>query len=92
MKGKWIALVTMVSLIALGSIGCGSPDAGTVEETVDMAAKVEESAGTDDIVILYTNDVHTYVDGPISYDVIAAIKKELQDEARINRSKPYLPW
>ena len=80
MKGKWIALVTMVSLIALGSIGCGSPDAGTVEETVDMAAKVEESAGTDDIVILYTNDVHTYVDGPISYDVIAAIKKELQEE------------
>lgn len=80
MKRKWIALVTMVSLIALGSIGCGSPDAGTVEETVDTAAKVEESAGTDDIVILYTNDVHTYVDGPISYDVIAAIKKELQEE------------
>ena len=80
MKRKWIALVTMVSLIALGSIGCGSPDAGTVEETVDTAVKVEESAGTDDIVILYTNDVHTYVDGPISYDVIAAIKKELQEE------------
>ena len=80
MKRKWIALVTMVSVIALGSIGCGSPDAGTVEETVDTAAKVEESAGTDDIVILYTNDVHTYVDGPISYDVIAAIKKELQEE------------
>ena len=80
MKGKWIALVTMVSVIALGSIGCGSPDAGTVEETVDTAAKVEESAGTDDIVILYTNDVHTYVDGPISYDVIADIKKELQEE------------
>ena len=80
MKRKWIALVTMVSVIALGSIGCGSPDAGTVEETVDTAAKVEESEGTDDIVILYTNDVHTYVDGPISYDVIAAIKKELQEE------------
>jgi len=33
---------------------------------------------SEDIVILYTNDVHTYIDGPLSYDVIGAIKKELQ--------------
>ena len=33
---------------------------------------------SDDIVILYTNDVHTYIDGELSYDVIAAIKEELQ--------------
>ena len=33
---------------------------------------------SDDIVILYTNDIHTYIDGELSYDVIAAIKKELQ--------------
>ncbi|MBQ3552793.1 MAG: 5'-nucleotidase C-terminal domain-containing protein [Clostridia bacterium] len=35
---------------------------------------------SDDIVILYTNDVHTYIDGPLSYDVIAAIKNELQSQ------------
>lgn len=35
---------------------------------------------SDDIVILYTNDVHTYIDGELSYDVIAAIKQELKKE------------
>ena len=32
-----------------------------------LPVKAEQS---DDIVVLYTNDVHTYIDGPISYDVI----------------------
>ena len=32
----------------------------------------------EDIIVLYTNDVHTYIDGPLSYDVIAAIKTELE--------------
>ena len=35
---------------------------------------------SDDIVILYTNDVHSYIDGGLSYDVIAAIKKDLQSK------------
>lgn len=35
---------------------------------------------SDDIVVLYTNDVHTYIDGTLSYDVIAAIKAELEKE------------
>jgi len=33
---------------------------------------------SDDIVILYTNDVHTYIDGELSYDVIAGVKDYLQ--------------
>ncbi len=33
---------------------------------------------SDDIVILYTNDVHSYIDGELSYDVIAGIKDDLQ--------------
>ena len=37
-----------------------------------------EEALSEDIVILYTNDVHTYIDGALSYDVIAAIKDDLQ--------------
>lgn len=42
-----------------------------------MSVQAEQS---DDIVVLYTNDVHTYIDGTISYDVIAAIKAELEKE------------
>ena len=30
-----------------------------------------------DIVILYTNDVHTYINNPLSYDIIAGVKAEL---------------
>ncbi len=38
----------------------------------------ESEDQSEDIVILYTNDVHTYIDGPLSYDVIAAVKADLQ--------------
>lgn len=41
---------------------------------------VSAETRSDDIVILYTNDVHTYIDATFSYDVIAAIKEELQTE------------
>ena len=44
-----------------------------------LAAETELS---EDIVILYTNDIHTYIDGPLSYDVIAAIKADLQTRYR----------
>ena len=37
-----------------------------------------EAELSDDIVILYTNDVHTYIDGQLSYDVIAGVKTQLQ--------------
>ncbi len=39
-----------------------------------------QSVKSDDIVILYTNDIHTYIDGNLSYDVIAAIKAKLQEK------------
>ena len=49
-----------------------------------ISAIVPVSAATetlsDDIVILYTNDVHTYINGTLSYDVIASIKEELQKQ------------
>lgn len=32
----------------------------------------------DDVVILYTNDIHTYIDKPLSYDIIAGIRDELE--------------
>ena len=37
-----------------------------------------EEAKSDDIVILYTNDIHTYIDNPLSYDLLAAVKADLE--------------
>ena len=39
-----------------------------------------EEGKSDDIVILYTNDVHTYIDSELSYDVIAALKAQYQSQ------------
>ena len=44
------------------------------------AAFAEEAAKSEDIVIMYTNDVHTYIDSPLSYDVVAGIKNELEKQ------------
>ena len=43
-----------------------------------VPAAAAENDLSDDVVILYTNDVHTYIDGPLSYDILAGIKTELQ--------------
>ena len=43
------------------------------------AADAEKS---NDIVILYTNDAHTYIDGPLSYDTISALKQNLEKQYR----------
>lgn len=45
-----------------------------------IPAMAADTPKSDDIVILYTNDVHTYIDGNLSYDVIAALKQKLQEE------------
>lgn len=43
-----------------------------------LTVSATNTSTEDDIAILYTNDVHTYIDGSLSYDVIAAIKADLQ--------------
>ena len=45
-----------------------------------VPAAATQTQTSEDIAILYTNDVHTYIDGPLSYDVIAAVKTELQKQ------------
>ena len=47
---------------------------------LSVAAPAVADELSNDVVILYTNDVHTYVDGELSYDVIAAVKQQLQAE------------
>ena len=65
-------LVCVMLLGLLAACGNDIPEATTPTEP-----QVTEQG---DIAILYTNDVHTYIDNPLSYDVIAAVKAELQKE------------
>ncbi len=82
---KLTALVLAMAL-CLGLFGCGAKEpvetapATTVPATT-AAPVVETTAAPavyEDVVILYTNDVHTYIDNPLSYDVIAGLKAELE--------------
>lgn len=52
----------------------------TLVLSLAMVLSLVACGGTpkEDVAILYTNDVHTYIDNPISYDVIAAVKEELK--------------
>lgn len=49
-------------------------------EASETTVTTEPAAIAEDIVILYTNDVHTYIDKALSYDVIAALKDVLTEK------------
>ena len=74
-----LALAMCVSLF-----GCGaSKPAETTAPAETEAPVVETTAAAaepaEDVVILYTNDVHTYIDGSLSYDVLAGLKASLEE-------------
>ena len=70
-----LACVMVLGLFA----ACGSTAEPTTPATAaPTEAPTEPAVVYSDIAILYTNDVHTYIDNPLSYDVIAAVKAELQ--------------
>jgi len=46
--------------------------------TLTAPASAEQATKSDDIVILYTNDVHTYIDKALRYDAIAGLKATLE--------------
>jgi len=78
---KLFALLLALAMV-LGLAACGAPAADpTVAPTAaPTEAPTEPPVVYSDIAILYTNDVHTYIDNPLSYDVIAGIKAELEKE------------
>ena len=80
---KLIALLLALCL-CFGLMACQEQPAATEPAATQPAATepaaTEPAAAKEDIVILYTNDVHTYIDGVLSYDVIAALKQELQKQ------------
>lgn len=47
-----------------------------------IPASAADTEKSNDIVILYTNDVHANIDGPMSYDTIGALKKTLEKQYR----------
>ena len=74
-----ILSMLLVFAMLLGLLAaCGNTDVPDVTEATNPGESEVVEQG--DIVILYTNDVHTYIDNPLSYDVIAAVKTELQKE------------
>ena len=75
--------------------------AGVTAAASAMAAAVPQASagwltGKDAAVtILYTNDVHTYIDNKspkLTYAAIAALKKSYQDEATTFRAPPMARW
>lgn len=48
---------------------------GILGSQTNIAKAKEEGS----VAILYTNDVHTYIDHPLSYDVIASLKDQLEE-------------
>lgn len=43
-----------------------------------IPVRAEETENTEDIVILYTNDVHTHIDGELTYSKLATLKKSFE--------------
>ena len=73
--------VMLVLALCLALVGCGADKApettAAATEPVTTAAAETTAAAKEDVVVLYTNDVHTYIDGPMGYDVVAGLKAEL---------------
>ncbi len=72
-----LVLALCLSLAACGSAAPAETTAAT-EAPATEAATVAATEAAQDVIVLYTNDVHTYIDGPLSYDVIAALKTQLE--------------
>ena len=76
-----LALVMVLGLVACGnSAPKETTPTGTTAAPETQAPETQAAEPQGDIAILYTNDVHTYVDDVLSYDVIAAVKAELANQ------------
>ena len=75
-----LACVMVLSLVACGTPAEPTTAPTTTPTAAPTQAPTEPPVVYSDIAILYTNDVHTYIDKALSYDVIAGIKAELEKE------------
>lgn len=74
-----ILSIILAMLMCLSLVGCASGAPAETAVPSQSVPQVETETTGEDVVILYTNDVHTYIDKPLSYDVLAALKSELQE-------------
>ena len=70
--------ILLALAMCLSLIGCGASAPAETTAPAATEAPAVETTAAEDVVILYTNDVHTYIDGPLSYDVIAGLKASLE--------------
>ena len=81
-----LALVMVLGLAACGNTQpkettpTGTTAAPETQAPETQAPETQAAEPQGDIAILYTNDVHTYIDDVLSYDVIAAVKAELANQ------------
>ena len=83
---KLLALMLVLAMcVSLFGCGASKPAETTVPATTAAPTEAPVAETTEaptepieDVVILYTNDIHTYIDGPLSYDVIAGLKSSLE--------------
>ena len=82
MRKLLAVLLAFTMCVSLFGCGASKPVATTAPAETE-APVVETTAAAaepaEDVVILYTNDVHTYIDGPLSYDVLAGLKASLEE-------------
>ncbi len=83
MRKLLAVLLVLAMCVSLFGCGASKPAETTAPAPAEAEAPVVETTEaatepTEDVVILYTNDVHTYIDGPLSYDVIASLKASLE--------------
>ena len=74
---KYLVLLMALSM-CISLFACSSAETVETTASVTEATVTETAAAAEDIVILYTNDVHTYIDGPLSYDVLSGLKETLK--------------
>ena len=80
MRKLFAWMLTLAMCISLFGCGASKPEETTVPAATEVPV-VETTAApehAEDVVILYTNDIHTYIDSPLSYDVIAGLKNSLE--------------
>ena len=76
---KLLSLILVLAM-CVSLMGCGAAQQAENTGPSETTTATEAAAATEDIVILHTNDVHTYIDGALSYDVIAGLKAELEEQ------------
>ena len=80
---KLLALLLSLAMVFALGVTAAAEDVTATPVPISAAEESPETAAAPgEIVILYTNDVHTYINKTLGYPSIAALKKELAAEGK----------